>query len=128
MVSYQKGNHNVFRINQKDGGSLAVKWEYRIVTKDARFLVQGGSPTLTISSSYFPYVQQRDVVIGLSSGSNGYRLDAWVDDFGEVLAQPTASTSDDNWNYIWHSSGSTFLNNVEAPFSGAQQLHQVYKS
>ena len=121
-----KGSHNIFRINQKDGGRLAVKWDYRPVTKDARFLVQGGSPSITISSSYFPYVQQRDVVIGLSSGSGGYRLDAaWVDDFGEVLAQPTASTTDDNWNYIWHSSGSTFLNNVEAPFAGTTTTSSI---
>jgi len=119
IAKLPRGSHNLFRINQKDGGTLGVKWEYRPVTKDARFLVQGGSPTLTISSSYFPYVQQRDVVVGLSSGSNGYRLDAaWVDDFGDALAQPTASTDSGNWNYIWHSSGSTFLNNVEAPFTG----------
>ena len=126
IAKLPKGNHNLFRINQKDGGTLAVKWEYRLATKDARFLVQGGSPSITISSSYFPYQVQRDVVVGLSSGSNGYRLDAaWVDDFGDILAQPTASTTDDNWNFIWHSSGSTFNNNVEAPFSGTSTTASI---
>ena len=99
-----------------------------------RLRLKGGSPVIQISSSYFPYRNQRDVVIGFSSASGGYTLDAaFVDDFGEILHHATASTTDNNWNYIWNSSGSSDENKFMSPFTGHKSLElqtpqpQVFK-
>ena len=114
-----KDDHTIFRLNQKDGGQIDLHWDWNNVTRQARLRLKGGSPVIQISSSYFPYRNQRDVVIGFSSASGGYTLDAaFVDDFGEILHHATASTTDNNWNYIWNSSGSSDENKFMSPFTG----------
>ena len=62
-----KDDHTIFRLNQKDGGQIDLHWDWNNVTRQARLRLKGGSPVIQISSSYFPYRNQRDVVIGFSS-------------------------------------------------------------
>ena len=119
-------NHNVFRLNQKDGGQIDLHWDYVQATKKARVRLRGGSPLIQISSSYFDYLEQRDVVIGFSSASGGYHLDAaFIDDFGDVLHHATASTTSGNWNFVWNSSGSSDNNKLMAPYIGTTSTASV---
>ncbi len=119
-------NHTVFRLNQKDGGQIDLHWDYQRATKKARVRLRGGSPVISVSSDYFPYVQERDVVIGFSSASGGYHLGAtYVDDFGDVLVHATASTTNNNWNFIWNSSGSSDNNKLMSPYLGTTSTASI---
>jgi|TARA_Y100000289_G_scaffold65409_1_gene78922 hypothetical protein len=121
-----KANHTVYRLNQKDGGQIDLHWDYVQTTQKARLRLRGGSPLIQISSSYFPYVKERDVVIGFSSASGGYHLEAaYIDDFGDILATPTASTTSNNWNFIWNSSGSSDNNKLMSPYLGTTSTASI---
>ena len=119
-------NHTVFSLKQKDGGDISLHWDWVQSTSKARIRLRGGSPVISVASDYFPYKQQRDVVIGFSSASGGYHLGAtYVDDYGDVLVHATASTNSANWDYIWNSSGSSDANKFIAPGAGTTSTASI---
>lgn len=112
-----QGNHKLFRLQQKDGGYADLNWNYNGQLSTANFTLTSGSTTIT-SSHTVSYKQPREVVVALNSGSTGYSLySAWIDDWGDILANPTASFTSNELNYIWNSSGSSELNRLVSPYS-----------
>jgi len=97
-----KGNYHILRLS--DGGdNVDLFWDYLNETARIRLKVNS---TDIISSSYVPYKQRREVAVSLNSSSIDINA-AWVDDWGEVLANPTATLSGGNstFNSVWTSTG-----------------------
>ena len=104
-----KGNYHVLRLS--DGGdNVDYFWDYLNETARIRLNINGSD---IISSSYVPYKTRREVVFGLTSGSININS-AWVDDFGDVLANPTTTLNGSNttFNSVWTSTGTL---NVPGP-------------
>ena len=97
-----KQNYHILRLTD-DSDNIDLFWDYENETARIRLKVNS---TDIISSSYVPYKQRREVAIALTSGSIDINA-AWVDDWGEVLANPTASLSGTNstFNSVWTSTG-----------------------
>lgn len=94
-----KNNHHLFRMT--GSGYVDYFWDYDSINELSRIrLSVDGSDY--ISSSYAPYLSERDVVFTLSSGSSEIKA-SWVDDFGNTLAFISASTSETNSGFddIW---------------------------
>lgn len=97
-----QGNYHILRLS--DGSdNVDYFWDYTNETARIRLKVNG---TDIISSSYVPYKQRREVAMVLTSGSIEINA-AWVDDWGEVLANPQATLSGNNstFNTVWTSTG-----------------------
>jgi len=98
-----KGNYHILRLN---GGSDYVDlfWDYES-DETARIRLNVGGTDI-ISTSYVPYKLRRDGVFTITSGSNISIESAWVDDWGEILANPIGTKSSDfNFNTIWNATG-----------------------
>ena len=85
-------------------GDIDCFWDYDSTTSTARIRATWGSQT--ISSDYVPYKSRREVVFTLNSSSADIRA-AWVDDWGEILANPTASLTTPNSDFVnaWNGNG-----------------------
>jgi len=97
-----KQNYHIFRLS--DGGdNIDYFWDYVNDTARIRLAING---TNIISSSYVPYKLRRDAVFVLTSGSIDIQA-GWVDDWGNLLANPTASLVSPNstFNSVWTSTG-----------------------
>ena len=96
-------NYHILRLTD-DSDNIDLFWDYQ--TNDTARIRLRVNSTDIISSSYVPYKQRREVAIALTSGSIDINA-AWVDDWGEVLANPTASLSGVNstFNNVWTSTG-----------------------
>ena len=97
-----KGNYHILRLS--DGGdNVDLFWDY--INETARIRLKINSTDI-ISSSYVPYKQRREIAVSLNSGSIDINA-AWVDDWGELLANPTATLSGNNstFNSVWTSQG-----------------------
>jgi len=97
-----KAHYHILRLT--DGSdNVDYFWDYLADTARIRLAVNG---TDIISSSYVPYKTRRDIVFTLTSGSVDIQA-AWVDDWGGILANPTASVSTPNstFNSVWTSVG-----------------------
>ncbi|MDB2399640.1 hypothetical protein N9W01_00080 [bacterium] len=97
-----QGNYHILRLS--DGSdNVDYFWDYTNEAARIRLKVNG---TDIISSSYVPYKQRREVAMVLTSGSIEINA-AWVDDWGEVLANPQATLSGNNstFNTVWTSTG-----------------------
>ena len=104
-----KGNYHILRLS--DGSdNVDLFWDYLNETARLRLKVNS---TDIISSSYVPYKERREVAISLNSSSIDINA-AWVDDWGELLANPTATLSGINatFNTVWTSTGTV---NVPGP-------------
>jgi len=100
-----QGNYHLARLS--DGSdNVDYFWDYNISNKTARIRLNINGSDI-ISSSYVPYVTRKDVVFTLSSASININS-AWVDDWGNLLANPTASFLGNNstFNTVWNSTGS----------------------
>jgi hypothetical protein len=98
-----KGNYHILRM---DAGSSTIDlfWDYQS-NETARIRMNVGGTDI-ISSSYVPYKLRRDGVFTITSGSNISIESAWVDDWGETLANPTASIgSNVNFSTTWNATG-----------------------
>ena len=97
-----KQNYHILRLTD-NSDNVDLFWDYENETARIRLKVNS---TDIISSSYVPYKQRREVAVVLTSGSIDINA-AWVDDWGEVLANPTASLSGNNstFNTVWTSTG-----------------------
>ena len=97
-----KADYHIFRLN--DGSkSIDYFWDFQNDYARIRMNVDGVDIT---SSVYVPYKQRREVVFVMSSGSGEIKA-AWVDDWGKLLANPTASVANagSTFNTIWTSTG-----------------------
>ena len=94
------GNYHVMRLTS-GSNYLDYFWDYDSNAKTARIRA-GVNGSDIISSSYVPYKTRRDVVFTIASSSLSINA-AMVDDFGYVLANPTASTTASNatLNSLW---------------------------
>ena len=94
------GNYHVMRLTS-GSDYLDYFWDYDSNAKTARIRA-GVNGSDIISSSYVPYKTRRDVVFTIASSSLSINA-AMVDDFGYVLANPTASTTASNatLNSLW---------------------------
>ena len=96
-----KGNYHILKISTLNG-DIDYFWDYNRNNETARIRATWGAQA--ISSSYVPYKTIRDAAFVISSGSATIQA-AWVDDWGHLLANPTASMSSpssdfrDAWNY-----------------------------
>ena len=105
IAKLPQGNHTIMR--HKISDTYDLKWEYNQVTGKARWVVDYIGYGEYASTPYVPYKQERNVVVAISSGSGGFTLNsAWVDDWGNVLANPTASWDTSTINSIWNPSPS----------------------
>ena len=98
-----KGDFHILRLS--DGSNyLDYFWDYED-NQTARIRLSMNGTDVT-ASDYVPYKQRRDGVFLLSSGSVEIKS-AWVDDWGYVLANPTASVASpgSTFNTIWNSTG-----------------------
>ena len=113
-----QGNHTVFRLHQWDGATSDLRWHYNSQLATGHFSVTNGSSAF-MTTPTVPYKKQRDIAVTVNSGSGGYSLySAWVDDWGDILANPTASTTSHDINIIWNSTQqSSSLNRLESPFN-----------
>jgi len=98
-----KQNYHILRLNST-GGNIDCYWDYDSDEQTAR--IRATWPNGAISSSYVPYVNRREVVFTLNSSSIDIRA-AWVDDWGNVLANPTASKTgtDSDFEGVWSAVG-----------------------
>ena len=94
------GDYHIMRLTS-GSDYLDYFWDYNSNSKQARIRA-GINGSNIISSSYVPYKTRRDVVFTIASSSLSINA-AMVDDFGFILANPTASTSTSNstLNSIW---------------------------
>ena len=105
-------------MRHKISDTYDLKWEYNQVTGKARWVVDYIGYGEYASTPYVPYKQERNVVVAISSGSGGFTLNsAWVDDWGNVLANPTASWDTSTINSIWNPSFSGGIASVSASIS-----------
>jgi hypothetical protein len=97
-----KGNYHILRLSDTSD-NVDLFWDYLDETARLRLRVNS---TDIISSSYVPYKERREVAISLNSSSIDINA-AWVDDWGELLANPTATLSGVNstFNSVWTSTG-----------------------
>ena len=97
-----KGNYHILRLTDNTN-NVDLFWDYQNETARVRLKVNS---TDIISSSYVPYKQRREVAIALTSGSIDINA-AWVDDWGEILANPTASLIgvSSTFDSVWTSNG-----------------------
>jgi len=98
-----KQNYHILRLNST-GGNIDCYWDYNSGDQTAR--IRATWPNGAISSSYVPYVNRREVVFTLNSSSIDIRA-AWVDDWGRLLGNPTASKSgnDSDFQSVWSANG-----------------------
>jgi len=97
-----KQNYHILRLTD-NSDNVDLFWDYENETARIRLKVNS---TDIISSSYVPYKQRREVAVVLTSGSIDISA-AWVDDWGEILANPTATLTGNNstFNTVWTSTG-----------------------
>ena len=98
-----KGNYHILRVTN-NSDNIDYFWDYQDnETVRIRLSVNG---TDIISSSYVPYKERKEVAMVLTSASIDIQA-AWVDSWGEVLANPTASFSGNNSTFdsVWSSNG-----------------------
>jgi hypothetical protein len=97
-----KQNYHILRLTD-NSDNVDLFWDYENETARIRLKVNS---TDIISSSYVPYKQRREVAVVLTSGSINISA-AWVDDWGEILANPTATLTGNNstFNTVWTSTG-----------------------
>ena len=97
-----KQNYHILRLSDTTD-NVDLFWDYDNETARIRLRVNS---TDIISSSYVSYKERREVAVVLTSGSIDINA-AWVDDWGEILANPTASLSGANstFNSVWTSTG-----------------------
>lgn len=98
-----KSNYHILRM---DAGSSTIDlfWDYQS-DETARIRLNVGGTNI-MSSSYVPYKLRRDASFVITSGSNISIHSAWVDDWGTILANPTATlSSDSNFNTTWNAKG-----------------------
>jgi hypothetical protein len=97
-----KGNYHILRLS--DGGdNVDLFWDY--INETARIRLKVNSTDI-ISSSYVSYKERREVAVSLNSSSIDINA-AWVDDWGELLANPTSTLDGNNstFNSVWTSTG-----------------------
>jgi hypothetical protein len=97
-----KGNYHILRVTDSSD-NIDYFWDYLNDTARIRLAVNG---TDIISSSYVPYKERKEVAMVLTSGSIDIQA-AWVDTWGEILANPKASFSGTNSTFdaVWSSTG-----------------------
>lgn len=103
-----QGNYHVARLS--DGSdNVDYFWDYNISNKTARIRLSINGSDI-VSSSFVPYNTRRDAVFTLSSASININS-AWIDDWGNLLANPTASLLGNNstFNTVWNSAGSLLV-------------------
>lgn len=98
-----KGNYHILRVTD-NSDNVDYFWDYQNETARIRLAING---TDIISSSYVPYKERKEVVMVLTSGSIDIQA-AWVDGWGEILANPTATlnTTNSTFDSVWSSVGS----------------------
>lgn len=97
-----KQNYHILRLTDNTN-NVDLFWDYQNETARIRLKVNS---TDIISSSYVPYKQRREVAVVVTSGSVDISA-AWVDDWGELLSNPSATLSGTNstFNTVWTSTG-----------------------
>jgi|11_taG_2_1085331.scaffolds.fasta_scaffold00974_7 hypothetical protein len=97
-----KGNYHILRLTDSSN-NIDYFWDYQNETARIRLSVNGSD---LISSDYVSYKERKEVVMVLTSGSIDIQS-AWVDTWGEILANPTASFSGTNSTFdtVWSSTG-----------------------
>jgi len=97
-----KQNYHILRLSDTTD-NVDLFWDYNNETARIRLSVNS---TDIISSSYVSYKERREVAVVLTSGSIDINA-AWVDDWGELLANPSATLSGTNstFNSVWTSTG-----------------------
>lgn len=90
-----------FTIGRLTGGGTDLNFEWNYSGGQARILAKTGS-SIIMSSSYMNYKTRRDGSFGIVSGSSTTIYAAFKDDFGNVLASLSATSS--NANSIFGSS------------------------
>ena len=102
-----KGNYHIMRLSGS-AGYMDYFWDYNANgTARIRLSVNG---TEVISSDYVPYKDRREVAFGVTSGSVSINA-AWVDDWGMILGNPTASaeTPVATFDTLWNSTGTIYV-------------------
>ena len=84
-----------FTIGRLTGGATDLNFEWNYLGGQARILVKTDS-TLVMSSSYMNYRVPKDGVFGIISGSSTTIRAAFKDDFGNILASLSATSSAPN--------------------------------
>ena len=99
-----KGNYHILRLTDSSN-NVDYFWDYNTAQETARIRLAVNGTDI-ISSSYVPYKLRRDAAFVLTSGSIDIQA-AWVDDWGNLLANPTATFSGTNatFNTVWSSTG-----------------------
>ena len=95
-------NHHILRLS--DGGNnVDLYWDYQDNTARLRLAVNNSDVT---STPFVPYVERKDMAIGLTSGSIVINA-AWVDSWGEVLANPISTYTGSNagFDVVWNNMG-----------------------
>ena len=108
IAKLPQGNHTIMRHPNFSGVAKVydLMWEYNQVTGKARWVVKENNIVTVATTPYVPYKQERNVVVAISSGSGGYQLNsAWVDDWGHILANPTASWTTGSLDHCWDGVG-----------------------
>ena len=86
---------NDFTIGRLTGGGTDLNFEWNYSDGRARILAKTGS-SLVMSSSYMNYKTRKDGVFGIISGSSTTIRAAFKDDFGNILASLSATSSAPN--------------------------------
>jgi hypothetical protein len=86
---------NDFTIGRLTGGGTDLNFEWNYSGGQARILAKTGS-TLVMSSSYMNYRVPKDGAFGIISGSSTTIRAAFKDDFGNILASLSATSSAPN--------------------------------
>lgn len=112
-------------------GQIDCYWDYDSATGARIRLV---SDTTAISSSYVPYNNRRDISFILTSGSgdfsNGVNIYAsWVDDWGNLLSNPTASTNtlSSEFESVWNEVGSVIIGGSTTTSTASIQEVRYYR-
>lgn len=131
IAKLPQGNHTIMR--HATGNVYDLKWEYNQSTGKARWVVRYNNTSDVATTPFVHYKQQRNVVVAISSGSDGYQLNsAWIDDWGNILANPTASWTTNTIDNVWSGNNNDgvlvpFVNSAGNTTSSIQEIRYYKK-
>ena len=126
-----KADHNIFMIEGGAGNyDYNMIWDYDGPNNRGRLVLKRGNSLTIGTTDYVPYLNRKDSVISLSSGSSTFEFAiAFVDDFGEVLASETGDVTALNiasFNSTWVNADNVYVGSGSTTSTSSLQEVRYY--
>ena len=128
-----KEDHNIFMIEGGSGNyDYNMIWDYDSVNDRGRLVLKRNNSLTIGTTDYVPYLNKKDSVISLSSGSSTFEFAiSFVDDFGEILASETGDVTALNissFNSTWVNADNVYIGSGSTTSTASFQELRYYST